>query len=172
MSFASILGPSNNEPPPKATESKPSRPRTPSPVPVEIAKLPVKRTQTPEPAIVEPSRPYTNGESKPHHKIVSKKSKQNLNIVPSKPRKLATDAEADRILKAIAIIDDAHLSDVEDHGWYEMKENFKRRSRKRAADIEEDELSKRKVCNAHFPPYIDDQANNDSSDGAHSILRL
>jgi hypothetical protein len=64
---------------------------------------------------------------------------------PAKPRKMLTDREADKILKAIAKIEDADYSDVEATGFQEQKELFKHRSQKRAAAVEEGELHKRKV---------------------------
>ena len=62
-----------------------------------------------------------------------------------KPRKVATDAEADKIIKAMAAIEDEDLSDLEDPKFREMEEHYKRTSLKRAADIEEAESVKRKV---------------------------
>lgn len=62
-----------------------------------------------------------------------------------KPRKKLTIDETDRIQKAIADIDDAAFSDVEVVGFYDSKQRYLARIKKRTRDIEDAEGDKRKV---------------------------
>ncbi|KIW20504.1 hypothetical protein PV08_01079 [Exophiala spinifera] len=141
MSFASILGPSNNEPSPKPVETKPPRLSTPPPMPATPTIV------TPEKVVkqqeVEPHKLLTNGEVKEKRKLdtlpVAKK-----HVAPSKPRTALTEIEADKILKAMNMIDEGPQSDADEEGFYELKERYKQRGKKRAAEIEEAELRKRK----------------------------
>ena len=144
MSFASILGPPNNEPSPKFSETKLPRPATPPPKAVVESKLLPEKHDAPRLPEIDSSCHLVNGEAKSQRKaeVVHHRIKHS---VPAKPRKVLTDMEADKILKALAIIDDATFSDVEEVGFYEHKERFKQRSRKRAADVCQSELRKRKV---------------------------
>jgi chromatin-remodeling ATPase INO80 len=158
MSFASILGPSNNEPSPKIAEVK----QVPPP-PVQLASPPAKKTmaqpkQTPEkPAVPKPSEPgssqsFTNGDarstSKAGHVQAPKK-----NAPPPQPRVKATVAEGDRIVTAINSIESTEFSDVENDGWTEEMERYKSRSRKRAVEIHDSELHKRKVSE-RLPDHV------------------
>lgn len=144
MSFASILGPSNNEPAPKPVESKPPRLLTPPPKPVVESKKVLEKSPVSKQPLFDSSRPLTNGDVKPQPKADTIQVARKFNA-PAKPRKDLTEREADKILKALAAIEDGPLSDVEDLGFYEHKERYKQRSRKRAAEVEEAELRKRKV---------------------------
>lgn len=56
-----------------------------------------------------------------------------------------SDKENDRIQKAMAEIDAMELSEVEAPGWESAKQNYAQFSRKRLADIDEIETSKRKA---------------------------
>lgn len=144
MSFASILGPSNNEPSAKIADVRPPRLPTPPPKPVvENNPLSERSMMAKVPAVGAP-RPLTNGEAKPERKWRSWDAARKM-AVPSKPRKLLTEREAEKILKALTIIDEGPLSDAEDGDFLADKERFKQRSRKRAAEVAEDELRKRKV---------------------------
>lgn len=61
------------------------------------------------------------------------------------PRKTLTGPENDKVIKAMAEIDEAPLSDVEGPGFEETKENYQQRRHKRAREQDEMEESKRKV---------------------------
>lgn len=93
---------------------------------------------------VETPKTLTNGDVKGKRKLdplpVSKK-----HVALSKPRTALTEIEADKILKAMNMIDEGPLSDGDEAGFYELKERYKQRGRKRAAEIGEAELRKRKV---------------------------
>ncbi|KIW76047.1 hypothetical protein Z517_10792 [Fonsecaea pedrosoi CBS 271.37] len=157
MSFASILGPSNNEPSPKMAEAKlpPARPATPpppppsAPAPVPISLPVVESKIVPEkvPATkmldLSPGLPLGNGHTKSQSKAEAVFPPKK-HLAPPRPRKILTEGEADKILKALAVIDETVFSDAEDAAWSEYKERYKQRSRKRAADVYEGELHKRK----------------------------
>lgn len=145
MSFASILGPSNNEVSPKPPPSSLPRPSTPPPKPVMETKKVVAKQELNSLPPVETNGAATNGYVEAPSKVAFNAPRPREFIAPSKPRKMATDAEADRILKALAQIDEATHDDV-DVGFYESKELFKQRGRKRKATIEEGESRKKKVC--------------------------
>lgn len=145
MSFASILGPSNNEVSPKPPPSSLPRPSTPPPKPVIESKKVIAKQELDSLPPVETNGAATNGYVEAPAKVVFNAPRRREFIAPSKPRKMATDAEADRILKALAQIDEATHDDV-DVGSYESRELFKQRGRKRKATIEEIESRKKKVC--------------------------
>ena len=110
---------------------------------MEIKTVPEEPIAVKEPE-TDVSRSFVNGDTKQPSKLDTKPAPRKY-VVPSNPRKILTEGEADKILKALAIIEDAAESDVEGGGWLEHKERFKQRSRKRAADVLEVELRKRKV---------------------------
>ncbi|KIW42182.1 uncharacterized protein PV06_05754 [Exophiala oligosperma] len=143
MSFASILGPSNNEPPPKPVETIPPRPSTPPPRPATPTKHTPEKPLAIKQQEVETPKTLTNGDvrekRKPEPLAVSKKR-----VAPSKPRKALTEIEADKILKAMNMIDEGPMSDADEVEFYELKERYKQRGKKRAAEISEAELRKRK----------------------------
>ncbi|OAP61220.1 hypothetical protein AYL99_03421 [Fonsecaea erecta] len=149
MSFASILGPSNNEPSPKITEAKlpPARPATPPPpvLPKHIIESKPVPERSPVPKVPEMSaiQPFTNGHTKSQTKADAGHAPKKY-LAPPRPRKILTEGEADKILKALAIIDETSFSDAEDASWSEHKERYRQRIRKRAADVYEGELHKRK----------------------------
>ncbi|KIW97294.1 uncharacterized protein Z519_02686 [Cladophialophora bantiana CBS 173.52] len=157
MSFASILGPSNNEPSPKISEAKlpPQRPATPPPPPplskepfVESKPAPEKPPVTRMPE-VGANQTLGNGITKSQPKAEAVHASKKY-VAPPRPRKILTEGEADKILKALAVIDDTSFSDAEDASWFEHKERYKQRTRKRAADVYEVELHKRKRRRGYF----------------------
>ncbi|KAI1612220.1 adenosinetriphosphatase [Exophiala viscosa] len=143
MSFASILGPSNNEPASKPVESKPPGPITPPPKPVGESKISPEESLVVKQPSFDSSQPLTNGDVKPAAKADTVQVARKFDA-PAKPRTMLTEREADKVLKALAGVDDSQLSDVEEVGFYEHKERYKQRSRKRAAEVGEAELRKRK----------------------------
>jgi hypothetical protein len=155
MSFASILGPSNNEPSPKVAEVKQA-----PPPPVQLASPPATKTVaqpklTPEkPAVSKSSEPVSsrsleNGDGRPTSKAGPGQAPKR-NALPPQPRMKATVAEGDRIVAAINNIEVTEFSDVENDGWTEQMERYKNRSRKRAAEVHDSELQKRKVSGLLF----------------------
>ena len=90
------------------------------------------------------SQSSVNGDMKPLPKMETVQV-QRKHEPPPQPRTKATDAEADRIIKAINLVNETDFSDVEDVGWAEQMERFRQRSKKRTADVYEGELHKRKV---------------------------
>ena len=150
MSFASILGPSNNEPSPKMSEAKqtPARPVTPPPKPVEVDQPVVEKPVTiPE---TTPSRSIVNGEPKPQLKMETVPV-QKKHVPPPPPRTKATNQELEKISKVLIGIDESNFSDVEDNGWTENMQQYQQRRRKRAASVLEGELQKRKVSTQILP---------------------
>ena len=63
----------------------------------------------------------------------------------SKPRRTLTALENERVAKAIEDIDGLAFSDVESSNFDEEKELYKRKSKKRALEVDEIEIIKRKV---------------------------
>ncbi|EHY57140.1 putative DNA helicase ino80 [Exophiala dermatitidis] len=144
MSFASILGPSHHEPTSKVADGKPSRPATPPPAKSVLESKPVPE----EPLVAKlpdlgQPRHVLNGEAKLQSRADSLHFQRKI-VAPSKPRTILTEREAEKILKALSSIEEGPLSDVEDGGLLEQKGRYKQRSRKRAADVAESELHKRK----------------------------
>ncbi|KAJ9611550.1 putative DNA helicase ino80 [Cladophialophora chaetospira] len=142
MSFASILGPSNNEPSPKFSEAKapPPRPATPPLKPVvETESVPEK---TPK-AEIGSIRSFVNGDMKPLPKTGTVQVQRRHMPTPP-PRTKATDGELEKISKALNTVDETTFSDVEDDGWAEQLQLYKQSSRKRAATVENGDLFKRK----------------------------
>ena len=74
------------------------------------------------------------------------------------PRKTLTGPESDKVIKAMAEIDEAQFSDVEGPGFEDSKENYQRRRLKRRREQDEMEESKRKVSSFWLyeqnPPLI------------------
>lgn len=176
MSFASILGPSNNEPSPKPSESKLPRPSTPPPKPVMDTKKAVDKHESRRLASMDTNGTATNGYAEVPSKLAFNVPTQRDYVAPSKPRKMATDGEADRILKALALIDETTYHDT-DVGFHEFKELFKQRSRKRKADVEESESRKKKVhchfCTAprlHCPTNLNIAPHNILTRHFHQVL--
>lgn len=62
-----------------------------------------------------------------------------------KSRKKLTSNESEKIQSALADIEDTTFSDAEVVGFYELKQKYLARSKKRARGIEEAEATKRKV---------------------------
>ena len=146
MSFASILGPSNNEPSPKLSEAKqtPTKVATPQSKPCTESK--VVAEQPAKVSDLNLSRSFGNGDVKPRSNMetvpVAKKYEP-----PPPPRMRATNEELEKISKALNAIDETSFSDVEDAGWDEHMQRYKQRSRRGAAAVHESELHKRKVSN-------------------------
>jgi hypothetical protein len=144
MSFASILGPSNNEASPKLSEAKqpPTKIATPPSLPVADSKpVPEKPVKLPE---LNSSRAFGRSESKTQSKM-DVVHVQRRYVPPPPPRTKATNEELEKISKALNDIDENHFSDVEDSGWAEHMDRYMQKSRKRAAVVYEGEVRKRKV---------------------------
>jgi hypothetical protein len=144
MSFASILGPSNNEPSPKQADAKqpPPRPATPPSKPAAETKPVVEKpAKLPE---ISSILSVVNGDPKPAPKLETVQVQRRY-VPPPPPRTKATDEELEKISKALNLIDEIAFSDVEDAGWAEHMQLYKQRSRKRAAIVLDGELQKRKV---------------------------
>ena len=148
MSFASILGPSNNEPAPKPVETRPPRPSTPPPKPVTETGNLLEDSSVIEQQEADTPKQLTNGDLQEQTKTDTMQVATRY-VAPAKPRKTLTELEADKILKALNQMEEGPQSDVEGVGFYEQKEHYRQRSRKRAAEISETELRKRKVSEAH-----------------------
>ncbi len=150
MSFASILGPSNNEPAPKPVETRLPRPPTPPPKPVTETENLLEDSSVIKQQEADTPKQLTNGDM-PEQTKTDMVQIVTRYVAPAKPRKILTELEADKILKALNQMEEGPQSDVEGEGagFYEQKERYKQRSRKRAAEISETELRKRKVSEAH-----------------------
>lgn len=142
MSFASILGPSNNEPsPPKQPEPKlaktfssPSKPAPAAPADQDAISLKpkvelingingVKEFRTNDGIPKEPLKP----------------------VHPPKPRKVLSKSEAERITTAMLKLDDTVFSDPETGDFDQQHQRYRERSRKRARQLEDVEGRKRKA---------------------------
>ena len=144
MSFASILGPSNNEPSPRLSEAKqpPPRPATPPSKLVEESKpLP---DVTPKQTEIGSIQLFVNGDLKPQPRKESVQVQRKRAPTPP-PRTKGTKEELEKISQALNAVDEITFSDVEDPGWAEQMQHYKQRSRKRAAVIHDGESHKRKV---------------------------
>jgi hypothetical protein len=145
MSFDSILGPSNNDPTPKAVEAKqpPARPMTPPPSkPVAESKPSVsEKVAKPE---IGPIHSLVNGDTKPVPQMDPVPYQRN-DVPPPPPRTKATEEELEKVTKALNAIDETRFSDVEDEGFARYKQAYQARGKKRAADVVESEVQKRKV---------------------------
>ncbi|ETI23502.1 hypothetical protein G647_05304 [Cladophialophora carrionii CBS 160.54] len=149
MSFASILGPSNNEPSPKPSESKQPAPRPatpPSKPAAESKPVAEKPTKLPEIGSI---LSVVNGDPKPAPKTETVQVQRRY-VPPPPPRTKATDEELEKISKALNLIDEIAFSDVEDAGWAEHMQLYKQRSKKRAAIVLDSELHKRKRRRGYY----------------------
>lgn len=148
MSFSSILSnPSADAHPPsypqRVTEQaqKPSQPSNhlKSPTAEETIPLiwPHRSSNRPVTPLNEPATKATvNG--------ASDVRRHNVSTV-IKPRSIMSDKENEKVARAMADIDAMELSDVEEPGFSDEKEDFRRRSLKRTLDVETIETGKRKV---------------------------
>lgn len=165
MSFASILGPSNNEPSPKISEAKqlPPRPATPPAKPfVETRPLPEKPFAPKLPEIGS-IQSFVNGDIKPQPKMETVQVPRKY-VPPPPPRVKPTQEEVEKISSALNTIDVTNFSDVESPGWSEHMQRYKQRIKKRAADVNEGEVHKRKVSDRFYrtvlPLYLTVRPHN------------
>src|ERR1700761_8949025 len=109
MSFASILGPSNNESSPKLSEAKhaPSKILTPPSIPV-VDSRPVAEKPVKLPELVS-NRSFENGEPKLQPKMETAHVQRRY-LPPPPPRTKATDEELEKISKALNAIEEDKLS--------------------------------------------------------------
>ncbi|RMZ86182.1 hypothetical protein DV737_g280, partial [Chaetothyriales sp. CBS 132003] len=121
MSFASILGPSNNEPSP----SKPAE-----------AKAVAKAAPAERAAV---SRPWEEEKTATQTAPAPRRA-----LAAAKPRRTATAAEAEKIATALAAIDDSPLTDVPAAKFDHERAMFERRSKKRARRLAETDGNQRK----------------------------
>lgn len=145
MSFASILGPSNHEPSPKLAEPPNSLPPSKPHTSVEGDQPSKVELHAPDDGLV-----GLNGAIKSDVRMHDAPAFVET-LIPAKPRKTLTSRESEKVMRALADMDDASFSDVDTVGFYEQKERFKQRSRKRAADLAEVEADKHKVSHGSFP---------------------
>ncbi len=145
MSFASILGPSNNEPSPKLSEAKQPAPRPATP-PLKLVeeKKSLSDVTPKQPDIRLDIQSFMNGDLKPTPKTETVQAQRKF-VPPPPPRTKATKEELEKISQALNAVDETTFSDVEDDGWAEQMQRYKQRSRKRAAVIYDGEMHKRKV---------------------------
>ena len=149
MSFSSILSnPTADSPAPAPHSQRISEPAQKSVKTSSQAKHPAadetisynrqRRTSTrPATPLTEPiTRTNTNGTVEPTRHIVPTAGKLRLTM---------SDKENEKVAKAMAEIDVMDLSDVDVPGFSREKEDFRRRSSKRALEIESVEAGKRKV---------------------------
>jgi chromatin-remodeling ATPase INO80 len=142
MSFASILGPSNNEPsPPKQAEPKLAR-RTSTPS-KPIPQAPADR----DTAHAIPKTEMANGvngiKQSRIHDMPPREPPRPMH--PPKPRKMLSKSEIGRITAAMLTLDDAALSDVDTGDFAIQRQQYRERGRKRARQVEDIEGRKRKV---------------------------
>lgn len=149
MSFSSILSnPSADTPAPAPHSQRVSEPtiksvkplcRHGSPAANEIiaSNGPRRASNRPATPLPEPvTRSSTNGTVEPSRHVVPPVGKIRLTM---------SDKENEKVAKAMAEIDAMDLSDVDAPGLSREKEDFRRRSSKRALEIENVEAGKRKV---------------------------
>ena len=144
MSFASILGPSNNEPsPPKPSEPKIEK------------KTSISSTPLPAPSQQENSLPQqanadlgitngVNGTNIPVFDLIEPKPLPKP-APPPKPRKVLSRSEVERVSKELIKIDETPFSDTERGGFEEERQMYRERTKKRARQVEDVEAQKRKV---------------------------
>lgn len=146
MSFANIL----SEPAAQARHQdhssaaarlsrKASTPRKSSPVKAENSKL-----------FFDPHRHPSITPAAPVHEAPSPLIEGTLQVngykaSPPKPRRALTVRENEKVTKALAQIDDAALSDVDESIFVGEKERYMQKCKKRALEVDEVETTKRKV---------------------------
>lgn len=147
MSFASILGPSNNEPPPKAQEIKPA---------------PTTISTTTMPSAIPPPMPVIAFEKKPvapapltgfkrsaarfgYPRVIDSNSLTLEELSQLEWRSKLCEEEIDAVQRALTDIEETSFSDVDDVGFANSKKEWLVRSEKRARDHENIEAGKRKV---------------------------
>ncbi|RMD42506.1 hypothetical protein DV735_g2614, partial [Chaetothyriales sp. CBS 134920] len=143
MSFASILGPSNNEPsPPKPVEAKlvakpASAERTPLSRPWEV-----EETARLEPRQAEGASSVNGVNGFSTMSAVNGTSSTNgTNAIP---RRTATASETEKITKALAAIDDSPLTEVTLSEFDHERSLFERSSKKRVRQLAEVDGNQRK----------------------------
>ncbi|KAK5945064.1 putative DNA helicase ino80 [Knufia obscura] len=135
MSLGSILSSSNNEPsPPKHPDSLP-RPLQPS-QPIDSS---VKHEYPPQPVVLASPNHKMNGIIEP-----SRSKAKEESVIVDKPRHIMTKHEKEKFAAAVAEIDDADFSDEDAVGFYDLKQLYLQRTKKRAREIEIFEASKKR----------------------------
>ncbi|KAK5097717.1 putative DNA helicase ino80 [Exophiala xenobiotica] len=135
MSLGSILSSSNNEPSPPKQADPVSRP-APPPQPMDSL---VKYEYPAQPVVLESPDHKMNGITEPLRPEPKKEP-----IVEDKPRHIMTKAEKENFAAAIANLEDAEFSDEDAVGFYDHKQSYLQRIRKRARSIEILEGSKKR----------------------------
>ena len=142
MSFASILSePATDVRTPTMTPSIPKSSRNPS------------TSQNPSPAKIETAK---DAAQKRETSVVAAYPTSDLATGPSihlngytpaysKPRRILTTRENEKVSKALVSIDEAAFSDVETTGFDAEKKQYIEKSQKRALEVDEVETRKRKV---------------------------
>ena len=149
MSFASILGPSNNEPsPPKQSE------------PTDVTKAPITSKPFPPQVQQETSMPQQQGTGFGSTNGINGAGAILLNGIgpisppkpmpPPKPRTALSKNETERVSKELAKIEDAVLSDPETGDFEEQRQLYRERTSKRARQVEDVERQKRKRRRTHL----------------------
>ena len=147
MSFASILGPSNNEPSP---------PKQPEPESVRIPSIPSKllppqqETSISQPLSAEHTIPNgINGIMAP---VPTKDEPMSplRPVPPPKPRKVLSKSEEERISKELVKIEETSFSDPETGDYEEQRQLYREKTKKRARQVEDVELQKRKRRRTHL----------------------
>ena len=161
MSFASILSSSTHEPPsitsPLAAVAKPQIMTETSPsIPQAVNHLVEEKSAPPIPA-----GPVTNGDTTfLQHGAVSK----NAAVPPVRIRKNLTQSEHKRISEAMTLIDETQYSDLENSGFKEESDRYKKQTLKRMRQNDEDDTRKKKRRRTYlldqFLKSFNDQATN------------
>ncbi|RMZ83672.1 hypothetical protein DV738_g1011, partial [Chaetothyriales sp. CBS 135597] len=140
MSFASILGPPNNEPsPPKPAEAKLVS------KPLSAERLSLSRPwEVEEAPRVEPRRTEAVSGVNGVNGVSGVSGVNGNSSTNAKPRRTATAAEMEKISKALATIDDSPLTEVAPSKFDHERSLFERSSRKRVRQLAEVDGNQRK----------------------------
>ena len=147
MSFASILGPSNNEPSPP----KPSEPKLMSKISTEPA--PVQKQNPVESAVHQHDVfAATNGINgfKPPEISPTLQVSPLKPVQPPKPRKVLSKSEIERVSKELLTIEDTTFSDAETGDFEQQRQLYREKTKKRARQVEDVEGHKRKRRRTHL----------------------
>lgn len=149
MSFSSILSNTTNDPPVSTPPSAPPTKRFNRSSKITNGERPVSAIQS---TPITQRKPSVKALPSPSREPFAKEQVNEAVQPPrpshsssSEPKRTMSDKENDRIQKAMAEIDAMELSEVEAPGWEPAKQSYAHFSRKRLADIDEIETSKRKA---------------------------
>ena len=148
MSFDSILGPSNHEP----TSSKLADPMPLGKTAVTPKALPPKIWTDQEVAQkIEPQETGQGINGTPlAAQTIPDQKQAPVTPMPSKPRKVLSSSEHERVSKALAAIEDLDPHEVYTAGFETEHEQYLQRSKKRARQVVEVEGNKRKRRRTHL----------------------